>query len=111
MTELICLLKLIGVIFSITFIWFQTNAFYEYFCWLPFKFIKDYKDFLSKESDTFINFLRYYRCNFLIRLVTCPACFMAWVSIFCGVFTDYTLIPVAYTASLILLYTVYGKKF
>ena len=110
MNDVLLVAKLSGLVFSITWIWLHTNAVYEYFYWLPCGLIRSYKEFLKQESAPLSTFVGFYRSCFVVRLVTCPSCLMAWLSIVSGVFTDLTLAPVVYMVSLVAYSLIYDKK-
>jgi len=110
MRELLLILKISACVFSIVWIWFRTNAFYEYFFWLPFKFIKAYKAHLQRESLNLTSFLEIYHSNFFIKLITCPVCTIAWLSILAGCLINITLIPCVYALTLLLYSIIYDKN-
>lgn len=64
-------------------IWFDTDAFVEYFSWLPCRKVKQYLEVKAATTDyiSFPNFLAEYSDSFLIRLVTCPTCIAVWASL------------------------------
>lgn len=111
MNEIVSSLKIAGIAVTITFVWLRTNAFYEYFKWLPWKLLRKYEKFLHEESVNFAAFLIVYKHHFLIRLITCPVCLLFWLSIFAGLINGVILIPLTYIVSLILYSLICDKKF
>lgn len=59
-------------------VWFQTNAFAEYFSFLPI--IKEYKKAQNAGvANSFINFIYINYNSFFVRLITCPYCLNFWL--------------------------------
>jgi hypothetical protein len=79
------LIKSIGIGY-LTYIWINTNAFYDYSKYLlrKTKFFKGYENFLKEKSlvMTFCEYLAIKKSEkFLIKLISCPLCFSFWASI------------------------------
>lgn len=59
-------------------VWFQTNAFAEYFFFLPI--VKEYnKAQRVGVAGSLVNFLAINYNSFLTRLITCPYCLNFWL--------------------------------
>jgi len=76
----------------ILIIWFKTEAIVEYssiFCPKLFK-TNEYKEWRkSNVEDDYIGFLlANYYSNFFIRLISCPFCLGAWLSVFFSLFSS-----------------------
>lgn len=82
-------------------IWFKTDAFVEYFCFLPI--VKKY--FKARElnlASSFSNFLAVnYNNHFIIRLISCVYCLNFWISILTSFFVGYKFFALIYFLSLI----------
>jgi hypothetical protein len=92
---------------SILLIWFKTDAFLEYCRLFKLNKISNYKDydkkFDSKESLPYHLYLRLYKNNFFIRLITCPICLSCWLSIIISLITLSPFnIPILFISSLLL---------
>lgn len=103
----------IFLIVSILIIWFSTDAFLEYtrLLRLPFFKVKEYT--IAKERDctlSYHTFLLLNYNNFFTRLITCPICTSAWLSLITGIFADMRFIdyPILFICSLY-LYELYNK--
>jgi hypothetical protein len=110
MPELVLILKMTGLVFTVSWVWLKTNAFYEYFFWLPCKFLLKYEHFRQRENLSLVEYLNVSSSSFLVRLITCPSCFILWLSIICGGIVDYTLIPCVYALSLLIFVFICDKK-
>jgi hypothetical protein len=67
-------------------IWFNTNAFVEYFSLLRlgrFFRISEYQDLVKNGyGESFVSFLKeYYHDIFIVRLVSCPICLGFWLTV------------------------------
>ena len=101
MTLYLCL-SVCCAVTSILFIWLNTTAFQEYFS--RTSIVGEFKDKREKDVTlTFIKFLqRDYDCYF-VRLITCPYCLGAVLSILFGAITTSVIsIPIFYVGSLLL---------
>ena len=68
------------------FIWFNTEAFIEYFKYIPkirnLLKIKEFKDYQFKNGNlTYPVYLQVYYNNFFTRLISCPYCLLFWVNL------------------------------
>lgn len=102
MTDIICLQSLLLLI------WFHTDAFIEYFKYIP-KDIFKIKSFLTAKNNdvtlTYQTYLLYNHNCFLTRLITCPICFNVWLSIIlCLMSLNLLFVPVVCISSLIIYY-------
>lgn len=90
----------------ILFLWFETNAFYEYT-----KALFKYKTYEEKKSlydnCTLSEFTGIHYSNFWSKLVSCPYCLGFWVSFFCVcVFNNLPFLPITYFGSLLTYFTI-----
>lgn len=90
-------------------VWFETNAFIEYFKNFPLikKVIENYNNMLkSGIGNSFISFLALnYNC-FFVRLITCPYCLNFWLSLATSFFVGYEFFAFIYVTSMIYYYLV-----
>jgi len=85
-------------------VWFQTNAFIEYFGKFPF--ISKVVDNFNKMnqaglSTSFTSFLALNYNSFIIRLITCPYCLNFWMTLVTSFFVGYKFFALIYVISLI----------
>jgi hypothetical protein len=88
----------------ILLVWFQTNAFAEYFknFFIIKKIIRSYNSSLKADLKTsFVNFLSLNYDCFFVRLITCPFCLNFWISILTSFFVGYEFFPLIYVSSMI----------
>jgi hypothetical protein len=88
-------------------VWFRSEAYVEYCRLLKIDFISHYKDYYAKRvndvSLTYHDYLRQYHDSFCIRLITCPICMAAWLSMGVGLlFWSIALVPMIFIGGLIL---------
>jgi hypothetical protein len=92
----------------ILLIWFNTDAFIEYFRYIPFDLFKIKAYHKAKQNDvtlSYHNYLLFYHTNFLTKLITCPICLNVWISIInCLLFTSFVYIPIVCIISLFIYY-------
>lgn len=89
------------------FIWFDTDAFVEYFRLLKlsklFKIDKfdEYKT--QNPKITYLSFIRQKYSNFYTRLITCPPCINFWiVFLFCIIYNNIIFFPIIYVVSYVI---------
>ena len=85
-------------------IWFQSNAFAEYFKYFPIirNIISSYNlSIKSGLNTTFVNFLALNYDCFFVRLVTCLFCVNFWASIVTSYFVGYRFFALIYVSSVI----------
>jgi len=89
------------------FIWFDTDAFIEYFRLLKlsklFKIDKfdEYK--IQNPKITYLSFIRQKYSNFYTRLITCPPCINFWiVLLFCIIYNNIIFFPIIYIVSYVI---------
>ena len=89
------------------FIWFDTDAFVEYFRLLKlnklFKIDKfdEYK--MQNPKISYLSFIRQKYSNFYTRLITCPPCINFWiVLLFCIIYNNIIFFPIIYVASYVI---------
>jgi hypothetical protein len=80
----------IGIIFYsifigyVTFIWINTNAFYEYTKLIlkPLGIFKGYESFKTERNLalTFVEYLETSKDSFCYKVITCPLCLTFWAS-------------------------------
>ena len=74
----------IFLLICILYIWFDTDAFFEWSKFLHLRIYK-YKEFedLKKKIPvmTYQNYLLIHHSNFFTRMITCPICFGVWINI------------------------------
>lgn len=84
----------------ILIVWFQTNAFVEYFSFLSI--VKKYHTAQNAGLNTlFINFLAINYNSFLIRLITCPYCLNFWMSLIFSLFIGWKFFGFLYILSML----------
>ena len=98
---------------SVLIIWFNTDAFVEYFNVLRIPGVKVKEYLAAKDRDcilTYHTFLLLNYNNFFTRLITCPICTTVWLSFIVGLFIQISFIyyPVLFIISLY-LYELYNK--
>lgn len=103
----------IFLIVSILIIWFNTDAFLEYARLLHLPGVKVKEYLVAKDRDctlSYHTFLLLNYNNFFTRLITCPVCTSAWLTLIVGIFIDLALIdyPILFICSLY-FYEVYNK--
>jgi hypothetical protein len=100
------LLKAISWTAGVLYILFQTTAVYEYLKIMPLpEKIKKMKEYQTERQYNYsLSYRFFYTTNynsFLIRLLTCPYCLGAWLSIgFSWVFSCIEWFPVVYLSGL-----------
>lgn len=88
------------------FIWFETNAFYEYLKFLPFLRAYEKKKSLYG-NPRYSEFLAINHDNFISKLLSCPYCLGFWTSlVFCFILCPLVMLPVVYFCSLVLYFTI-----
>lgn len=107
--------SIINIIFLqvlILLVWFNTDAFEEYFRHISgniFK-LKSYQK--AKKNDLTLDYIHYLMYNhncFFVRLITCPICFNVWLSIINSIlFLGLVYMPITFTISL-LIYLILKK--
>jgi hypothetical protein len=106
------ILKALAWVGASLYVLFQTNAVYEYLNVLPLpekiKKMKEYQK--ERQFDYSLSYRFFYTTNynsFLIRLLTCPYCLGAWLSIgFSVIFSCLEWVPIVYLGG---LSTYYGS--
>lgn len=92
----------------ILLIWFKTEAFIEYFKYIPYDIFKIKAYFAAKNNDITLeyhNYLLYNHNNFFTRLITCPICLNVWLSILnCLLFSCIINMPIICMVSLFIYY-------
>lgn len=100
-------LAAIGWVAGALYVFFKTTAVYEYLKLLPLpEQITKMKEYEAERRHNFtMSYKEFFTTNydtFLIRLLTCPYCLSAWLSlIFCGIFSCFAWLPVVYLGGLI----------
>lgn len=112
------ILKALSWVGASLYLLFQTNMVYEYLNVLPLpekiKKMKEYQK--ERQFDYSMSYRFFYTTNynsFLIRLLTCPYCLGAWLSIgFSTIFSCIEWVPVVYLGGLSTYYgtTVFLNK-
>lgn len=88
----------------ILIVWFQTNAFIEYFGKFPFvsKIVDNFNKMTQAGlSSSFTSFLALNYNSFFIRLITCPYCLNFWITLATSFFVGYQFFAFIYVTSLI----------
>ena len=99
-------LAAIGWVAGSLYVFFKTTAVYEYLKLLPLpEKITKMKEYEAERRHNFtMSYKEFFTTNydtFLIRLLTCPYCLSAWLSlIFCGIFSCFMWLPVVYLVGL-----------
>lgn len=99
-------LAAIGWVAGSLYVFFKTTAVYEYLKLLPLpEKITKMKEYEAERRHNFtMSYKEFFTTNydtFLIRLLTCPYCLSAWLSlIFCGIFACFMWLPVVYLVGL-----------
>lgn len=100
------MIEIIAIQVLILIIWFNTNAFEEYFKRLPYDFFKLKSYSLAKTNDITLDYIHYLLYNhncFFVRLITCPICLNLWLSLItCLLFLDIMYVPIVFVISLII---------
>lgn len=105
---MISLFAACALIAMVLILWFKTEVWYEYTKLFGLGFLSRHKLYQDEKMNdctmTYMKFLRKrYHRKFMIRMITCPICVCAWLSIAGGIFVSYfMLIPVLFIGSLIL---------
>jgi len=101
-----------SLISTVLFVWLKTEAFEEYSALLGFdKFfkVKEYRD--AREKNPLITYHDHLLSNydsFFLRLITCPYCLGAWLTLAVCIHKEtFSLFGVYYLGSLILYALVY----
>ena len=81
-------------------IWFKTDAFVEYFCFLPT--CRKYQDFKKTTGLHYTDFIVFNKNTFLRRLISCPYCVGFWLTLPCICVLPFIYVPVIYMVSQIL---------
>jgi len=81
-------------------IWFKTDAFVEYFRFLPI--VKRYQKYKLETGLHFTDFITFYENSFLRRLIGCPHCISFWLVLLCLCVLPYQYLPAVYIISQIL---------
>lgn len=94
---------------SFLIVWFNTEAFVEYVDLFKIPFFKVKEYVAAKQNDcslTYHTYLLYNYNNFFVRLVTCPICTTAWLSLLSYFFIDIYLIelPIIFLSTLFIYY-------
>lgn len=100
-------LEIFWIVF-ILFIWFDTDAFIEYFRFTPLKKLfkieqfDNYKKELNPGID-YHSYLRQKHGSFITRLLTCVPCTNFWIVLFISIiFNNVILYPIIYILSYII---------
>lgn len=105
------ILKAMMWVGTVLYVIFQTSAVYEYLKVLPLpEFIKKMKQYEAERKYDFgLSYKIYYitrHDSFFTRLITCPYCLGAWVSLgVCYLFSCLEWFPVVYLGGLSTYYT------
>ena len=100
------ILEAISWVAGFLFVSFKTTAIYEYAKLFPiFEKITHFKEYeTEKQHDIGLSYKMYYittHDSFFTRLITCPYCLGAWVSIgFCAIFSCLNWLPIVYFGGL-----------
>jgi hypothetical protein len=88
--------------------WFNTDAFIEYFKYIPSDKFKIKAYLTAKSSDVTLTYHMYLllnHYNFFVKLITCPICLNTWLSIMSSAFgISFIYIPVVCILSLLIYY-------
>lgn len=102
---------------SLLFVWFETNAIYEYLNYfnLGGKFLYNYKEYQKKDFATllFIPYLLVNYNSFFTRLICCVICLSFWINLIVNLyyFSAYNF-PFTFVFSLLFYYIlILFKKF
>lgn len=102
------MISLICLHIMVLLVWFNTDAFIEYFGWVPFDVFKINAYKVAKTNDVTIEyhaFILYNYNTFLVRLITCPICLNIWLCIIsCLLLFNYIDIPIVCVVSLVFYY-------
>ena len=91
----------IFLVTTVMLVWFKTDAFVEYFGFLPIS--KEYKKMKESHPEIdFIMFLTMMHNNFFVRLISCQYCMVFWLSAIVSLFTNPIYTPVIYICALVL---------
>jgi hypothetical protein len=95
---------------SFLFIWFNTNAIYEYLNYFNIggKYLAGYNQYRKKDyaSLLFIPYLLVNHNCFFTKLICCSICVSFWINvIFNLIFSTYYNIPISFALSLLIYYT------
>lgn len=91
----------IFLVTTVMLVWFKTDAFVEYFWFLPVS--KEYKKMKKSHPEIdFMMFLTMTYTGFFVRLISCQYCTGFWLSVIMSLLTNPIYIPIIYICSLVL---------
>ena len=93
----------------IMFIWFNTDAFTDYFSWAKIFKVKDYKNYIQlNRRMTYPDFIFLKNTNFFTKLISCRPCLQFWIVLSTGFFFNFSSIAGVYVISYI-IYKILNK--
>lgn len=93
----------------IMFIWFNTDAFLDYFSWTKLFKLKDYKEYILKNRKIiYPDFLFIQSPNFFTKLLSCKPCLNFWIVLSTGYFYNFSSFAGVYIISYV-IYKILSK--
>lgn len=82
--------NLLFFIVFLNYLWFDTDAFVEYAAILRLKFAKYEPYFQLRKTMPmdYHSFLLSFHNSFIVRLITCPVCFLVWLNLAGALFSN-----------------------
>ena len=82
------------------FIWFNTDAFIDYFSWTKMFKMNDYKNYIEQNKKiSFPEFLFLQKPNFITKLLSCKPCLHFWFVLLTGFYFNFSSIAGVYITS------------
>lgn len=85
------------------FIWFNTDAFCDYFFWVEKFRITEYKNYLKLNSRiSYPEYLFVTNSGFFTKLISCKPCLLFWFTIVTSMVFDFSYFSVVYIMSYVI---------